>query len=152
MPRVIKNKLCDISQKNAYEIVKDFEKYPEFLPWCGGSRLKSRRFHDDNIEEFTADLIIKYKFLTEVFTTKVICNHQNFNIDIHYLSGPFHHLHSYWRFHNIANISDQCNIEFMIDFSVKSGTIQSILSLFFEQAMNKMITAFDERFKKQKDI
>lgn len=147
MPKVSQQKICSVSIEKAFEIVKDFSKYPEFLPWCAGARLKSTQMIDAHTQEFIADLIIKYKIFTEVFTTKVLCNSQTYDIDISYVSGPFHHLNSSWRFAPIQGDDTQTKIDFMIDFSVRFGPLQSVLGLFFEQAMIKMITAFETRFQ-----
>jgi coenzyme Q-binding protein COQ10 len=148
VPSVIKKQRSTISPSLAFASVKDFKSYPEFLPWCSGARLQSSRMLDDNTEEFIADLIIKYKFFTEVFTTKVTCNADNHHIDIDYVKGAFKHLKSYWRFYPVPDNPNATDIEFMIDFSMKFSPFQKIMEIFFEEAMKKMIIAFDERFKK----
>jgi ribosome-associated toxin RatA of RatAB toxin-antitoxin module len=35
----------------------------------------------------------------------------------------------------------------MIDFSMKFSPLQKVMEIFFEEAMNKMITAFNIRFE-----
>ena len=147
MPSVIKKQRSDISPTQAHEIVINFEAYPEFLPWCHSARTQSFIVHDNGTQEFIADLVIKYKLFKEVFTTRVISNPEMHTVDIDYLQGPFKHLKSYWRFNSVLDNPNQVDIEFMIDFSVKFGAIQSVLTLFFEEAMKKMVTAFDARFK-----
>ncbi len=147
MPFIVKKQRCMIAPNDAFEIVKDFKSYPEFLPWCSGARLHTSRILNDNTQEFIADLMIKYKIFTEVFTTKVICNNDTYTIDIDYVKGAFKHLKSYWRFHQVLDNPNATDIEFMIDFSMKFSPLQKIMELFFTEAMEKMIVAFDERFK-----
>ena len=147
MPSVIKKQRCYVKPFDAFDIVKDFKRYPEFLPWCSAARLQSSRILDDTTHEFTADLIIKYTIFTEVFTTKVTCNADNHHIDIEYIKGAFKHLKSYWRFNPVPDNDTATDIEFMIDFSMKFSPLQKVMELFFEEAMKKMVSAFDARFK-----
>jgi coenzyme Q-binding protein COQ10 len=147
MPYITKQKRCTITPLQAFDIVKDFRQYPSFLPWCSASRLQSVTQIDANTEQFIADLVIKYTLFTEVFTTKVICHNDTFNIDITYLKGPFKKLNSYWRFKPVDGNNTQTDVEFMIDFEMKFSPLQKVISLFFEEAMNKMINAFDDRFQ-----
>lgn len=147
MPSIIKTQRCYITPKNAFIVVKDFKSYPEFLPWCSGARLQSSTMLDDATEVFIADLIIKYKIFTENFTTRVTCNNHTYHIDIDYIKGPFKHLKSYWRFNAVPDTVTQTDIEFMIDFTMKFSPLQKVMEIFFEEAMKKMISAFDARFK-----
>lgn len=147
MPLVKKQKICQIAPNKAFEIVKDFEKYPQFLPWCAGARLLTKQKKSDFIEEFMADLVIKYTIFSEVLTSKVTCDLENYRIDIAYVKGSFKHLKAYWRFDPVIDQPDQTHIEFMIDFEMKFSPIQKVISLFFEEAMRKMINAFEARFK-----
>lgn len=147
MPFVIQKKHCLIAPHKAFECVKDFQSYPLFLPWCSGARLQSSQKISDTTTVFVADLIIKYTLFTEIFTTKVTCHSDTYHIDIDYVKGAFKHLKSYWRFHAVDGDKDSCEIEFMIDFSMKFTPLQKVMELFFEEAMKKMITAFEARFK-----
>ncbi len=149
MPCVTKKKICQIAPGDAFEIVKDFKQYPQFLPWCAGARLQSVRDLDNHTQELIADLIIKYKIFSETFTTKVICNPETYDIDIEYIKGPFNHLKSYWRFYQVPDKPQSCEVEFMIDFTMKFSPLQKVMSIFFEEAMKKMIDAFDKRFTDQ---
>lgn len=152
MPFVIKKQRCAINPQQAFDIVKDFQSYPQFLPWCSGARLNTTTQISDTTHEFIADLIIKYTIFTEIFTTKVTCNSDNHHIDIDYVKGAFKHLRGYWRFFTVSDNPNACDIEFMIDFSMKFSPIQKIMEIFFEEAMNKMIVAFDARFNDLKKI
>jgi len=147
MPCVKKQKTCHISPPRAFEIVKDFEKYPQFLPWCAAARLQESKQLDSHTEQFIADLVIKYTVFQEVFTTQVACHSDRLSIEIKYLKGPFKYLSSHWQFTPTPSNPNITQIDFMIDFELKFSPLQKIVSLFFEEAMHKMIDAFDARFK-----
>ncbi|MEM6603852.1 MAG: type II toxin-antitoxin system RatA family toxin [Pseudomonadota bacterium] len=139
-------KICDVSPALAFETVKNFNAYPEFLPWCAGARLKSSETDAKGREVFIADLIIAYKGFSESFTTEVTCDPTIKKIDIKYLKGPFKKLSSYWRFDDVKGDESKSEIEFMINFEFKSMIFSKIVSVFFEEAMRKMISAFEKRF------
>ena len=42
MTHVQKSALVKFSAQQMFELVDDIESYPDFLPWCGGSRIISR--------------------------------------------------------------------------------------------------------------
>lgn len=47
-------------------MVADVEKYHEFVPWCTGSRIISRRYdRDGKLIRFDAELSIGFKFLLQ---------------------------------------------------------------------------------------
>ena len=132
--------------QNAYDIVKNFKDYPDFLPWCSGARLRAVDMVDGQ-EHFTADLVISYKAFCESFTTKVTCDPENHTIYVSYVKGPFKALKSYWQFHTIEGEPHKTKVEFMIDFEFKSKIFQKIVGVFFEEAMRRMIEAFEKRFE-----
>ena len=43
-----------------FDMVADIERYPEFLPWCVGARIRSR---DENL--IVADLMIGFRMIPE---------------------------------------------------------------------------------------
>ena len=72
-----------------FDLVAGVEHYPEFLPWCLGARIRSRR---DNV--IVADLIIGFKGIRESFTSRVTLNEPGMRIDVAYLDGPFRYLNN----------------------------------------------------------
>ena len=75
-----------------YALVADIERYPEFLPWCVGARIRERR---DNV--ILADLIIGFSMFRERFTSRVTLN-PPYRIDVAYTEGPFKYLNNHWIF------------------------------------------------------
>ena len=54
------------SPEKMFELVADVEKYPEFLPWCIGSRVIEK----EN-SKIIADLMIGFQFFREKFRSNV---------------------------------------------------------------------------------
>ncbi len=121
-----------------FDLVADVAKYQEFLPWCVGTRINWRKEHT-----FNADVLIGYKAIRETFTSTVTLT-PNEAISVHYERGPFSKLQNYWTF---AEHPQGCEVEFFIDFEFRASLLNSIIKSFFEEAVKRMIDAFEKRAK-----
>ena len=121
-----------------FDLVAGVERYPEFLPWCLGSRIRSRR---DNV--IVADLIIGFKGIREKFTSRVTLNRPGMRIDVAYLDGPFRYLNNHWIF--TAMPDGACEIDFFVDFEFRSRILQRIIGVLFNEAVRRMVSAFESR-------
>jgi len=126
------------SPEQLFGLVADIERYPEFLPWCVGSRIRSRR---ENV--VVADLIIGFKGIRESFTSEVTLNRSAMRIDVAYRNGPFKYLNNHWIFN--AQPDGSCEIDFFVDFEFRSRLLQRIIGLLFNEAVRRMVSAFETR-------
>ena len=122
---------------NLFNLVSDVNKYPEFLPWCKGARVKNIR---DNV--FEADLIIGFKIYKEIYSSRIYLDNINNKILVEYKDGPFEHLENSWVFNKNNN---GCKVEFMVDFKFKSIFLQTIMETLFSEAVRRMVKAFENR-------
>ena len=120
-----------------FDLVADVRRYPEFLPWCVGSRIRSERE-----AEIVADLMIGYKLVRERFTSRVILDRSAWRIDAQYADGPFKHLDSYWVF---GEHPDGCLVDFHVEFEFRSVMLQKIIATLFNEAAKRMVAAFEDR-------
>jgi len=121
-----------------FDLVAEVERYPEFLPWCLGARIRSRK---DNV--IIADLIIGFRGIRESFTSRVTLNRPNMRIDVAYLDGPFRYLNNHWIFTPMPD--DACEIDFFVDFEFRSRILQRLMGLLFNEAVRRMVSAFEAR-------
>ena len=122
---------------NLFNLVSDVKKYPEFLPWCLGARVKN--FSEYKLD---ADLIIGFKIYKEVYSSQILLDYTNYKITVAYKDGPFQHLNNYWIF---KDNPEGCEVEFMVDFKFKSNFLQSIMETLFTEAVLRMVKAFENR-------
>ena len=122
---------------NLFNLVSDVKKYPEFLPWCLGARVKN--FSEYKLD---ADLIIGFKIYKEVYSSQILLDYTNYKITVDYKDGPFQHLNNYWIF---KDNPEGCEVEFMVDFKFKSNFLQSITDTLFTEAVLRMVKAFEKR-------
>ena len=121
-----------------YDLVADVEKYPEFLPWCIGARVRDRQ-----PDVLIADLVIGFKGFRDGFTSRVTLNRPEMRIDVAYLDGPFRYLNNHWVFRELAD--GGCEIDFFVDFEFRSRLLQRIIGVLFNEAVRRMVDAFESR-------
>ena len=130
--RIIKH-----TPSNLFKLVSDVKRYPEFLPWCLGARVKNNRKNN-----FEADLIIGFKIYKEIYSSEISLDNINKKIIVNYKDGPFEYLENYWVFKDNKN---GCEVEFMVDFKFKSVFLQTLMETLFSEAVRRMVGAFEKR-------
>lgn len=126
-----------------YQIITEVEKYPEFLPWCGGSRIVAR--HDDH---FVADLIIRFKLYTEKYRSRVWISppkgrsKRRATIETEVMEGPFECLENFW---TLQETKAGTRVHFFVRFEFKSQILDKIIGLMFDSVSRKMIESFERR-------
>ena len=132
-----------------FALVADVARYPEFLPWCVGARIRKREFEGE-CEILTADLIVSYKMFREQFTSRVVLDKNARTVEVHYVQGPFKYLSNKWQFEVLADGGSR--IHFYIDFEFRSRTLQKLMNGVFSKAFSRMMQAFidqaEQRFTK----
>ena len=124
-----------------FDLVGDVAAYPEFLPWCSAARIRSRKPIADG-EEIEADLVISFKVFRERFGSRVTLRPKQRVIDTEYLEGPFKYLKSQWTF---TETPSGCDVSFVVEFEFKSAILQGLIGLMFNEAMRRIVRAFETR-------
>mgnify|MGYP001793464242 FL=1 len=137
MPVHKEKRVLPYTPDQLYTLVVDIERYPEFLPWCLGARVKSRQ--DDLI---VADLIIGFKMFRERFTSRVTPRPDDQRIDVTYAEGPFKYLENHWVFEEHP---EGCLIDFYVDFEFRNKLLQKVIETLFHEAVRRMVAAFETR-------
>ncbi len=127
-----------------FGVVADVEHYPEFLPWCGGLRVKSREKIGET-EILVADMLVSYHGLRERYTSRVTLDPIARTIVAAHVQGPFAHLDNQWRFEPTEH---GCRVYFAIDFAFKSRVLSALAGVAFELVARKMADAFAVRAAK----
>ena len=121
-----------------FNLVADVESYPDFLPWCTATRILKQ-----NESGMIAEMAVGYKSIRERYKSNVELNRDAMIIKVTAIDGPFKYLRNQWYFEE-CNI-DQCKIHFHIEFEFGSWILQQIIGAFFEDAVAKMVLAFETR-------
>jgi coenzyme Q-binding protein COQ10 len=142
MPTHAEQRLLPYTQDQLFDLVADIERYPEFLPWCVGARIR-KRLPDGTLE---ADLVIGFKMFRERFTSIVKPDRKGHRIDVSYAEGPFRYLNNHWKF--IAEGEHKTRVDFFVDFEFRSALLQKVIGVLFNEAVRRMVAAFEHRAQK----
>lgn len=144
MPTHTEHRHMPYTARQIYDLVADVARYPEFLPWTAAARIRSRTPIDRG-EEMQADLVISFKVFRERFGSRVRLFPGDGVIDTAYLDGPFKHMESRW---TIKPAEDGgCVVDFHVDFEFRNPMLQKIIGVVFDQAMRRVVGAFEARAK-----
>jgi len=141
MPTHAEKRALPYRPDQLFDLVADIERYPEFLPWCVGVRIRERQG-----DTLVADLIIGFKMIRERFTSRVKLDRPGLRIDVAYAEGPFRYLNNHWLFEPLPD--GHCRIDFYVDFEFRSHVLQRIIGALFNEAVRRMVSAFENRAKK----
>jgi coenzyme Q-binding protein COQ10 len=137
MPSHAEKKMLPYSQRQIYDMVADVAAYPDFLPWCIATRIRSV---DDN--QLVADMVIGFKMFREQFTSRVELNGPG-AIKVKYENGPFKYLKNNWVFESDEH--GNCLVDFSVEFEFRSQILEMAIGKIFTEAVHRMVSAFEKR-------
>jgi ribosome-associated toxin RatA of RatAB toxin-antitoxin module len=137
MARVEKSVLVAHTPERMFELVDRVEDYPSFLPWCGGTELKSR-----DGDHTVATIHIAYMGIRQSFTT---ANSKTYPCAMRIVlqDGPFSELEGDWTFVPLGD--DACKIEFRLHYVFSSRVLETVLAPVFSHITNTFVDAFVRR-------
>lgn len=139
MTVVEKSALVKFSAHQMYDLVEDVESYPEFLPWCAGSRIINRK---NNIVD--AELQISKGGFSKAFATRNILDTGG-KITISLINGPFSSLEGVWNFMPLRE--DASKITLDLEFEMSGKLVSLAFGAVFHQICNTMVSSFTQRAK-----
>jgi len=134
-------KYLPYTAKEMFDLVADISSYPEFLPWCAAARIR-KEVQKGEVQQIEADLVISFKVFREKFGSRVLLDTSKYIIETDYIDGPFRYMHSVWSF---EDSEEGCEVKFNVDFEFKNAMLQSIIGLVFNDAMQRIVRAFERR-------
>lgn len=141
MTKYTEKKLVPYTPAQLFALVADVGKYPSFLPWCVGARIRS---HVGN--QMVADLTIGFGPLRESFTSRVQLSPPDAGgacaIEVKYENGPFKYLNNQWKF---IPHPQGCLVDFYVDFEFRNFVLQKTIGAVFTEAVRMMVNAFLKR-------
>ena len=141
MPAHSETKRLPYSADQMYDLVADVANYPKFLPWTAAARIKSVDDMGDH-SVMMADLVVSFKVFREKFGSRVVLWPEVRKIETAYIDGPFKYLESTWLFTDVEGGSD---VHFEVDFEFRNKLLQGAAGMFFNQAMQTIVCAFERR-------
>ncbi|MEM6760595.1 MAG: type II toxin-antitoxin system RatA family toxin [Pseudomonadota bacterium] len=141
MPTHSETRFLPYTPQQMYDLVADVAAYPQFIPWCAAARVRKVTPQGAS-QVMEADLVISFKVFRERFGSCVVLHPDEMKIDTEYLDGPFRYMQSNWAF---APADGGCDVSFHVDFEFKNAILQGIIGVVFNEAMQRIVRAFERR-------
>jgi ribosome-associated toxin RatA of RatAB toxin-antitoxin module len=137
MHSIERSVLVPYSAAQMFDLVAGVEKYPEFMPWCGGSHVQAYDEHG-----MRASVTIAFAGLRQTFTTQNQHTYPSL-ITLELIDGPFSELHGRWAF--IALTDEACKVVFTLRYEFSSRTLEKLVGPVFNRIANGFIDSFTKR-------
>ena len=137
MPEVNRSVLVNYRPEQMFTLVDDVERYPEFLPWCGGASVSAR---DET--RTRATIQINYRGIRQSFTTENTKRAPS-EMTLRLVEGPFRELDGQWQFTALGERG--CKVEFRLRYEFSSRLLARLLGPVFGFIANSFIEAFVKR-------
>jgi len=137
LTKIERSALVPFSAQQMFDLVKDVDRYVEFLPWCGGSEL----LFDDG-RRFCARIDVERIGIRRSFTTCNVCDGPT-RMEITLQHGPFKSLGGSWRF--LALREDACKVMLILHFEFSGRLLDAAFERVFHQVVDTMVESFCAR-------
>ena len=141
MPKASVKRSIECKKEQLIDLVLDIEKYPDFVPFCLGSKIYEKKDKGNQLL-IIADLTIGKGPFKDTYKSDVKFNKNEDSIYVTNLDGPLKHLENKWHFREINNLSE---VSFEIDFELKNDFLNIIMTKSFQFGLDKIADAFQKR-------
>lgn len=117
-----------------FALVNDVARYPEFLPWCDGTRVEQ-----SSETEMLATVKIDRGVLRTEFTTRNTLQ-KDARIHMQLVDGPFRKMTGQWRFEAIGGRGSQ--VHFRVEFEFRNRLMAAAFNPVFEAVCGSIVDAF----------
>lgn len=145
MPNFSVSRSVPYTADQVFAIARDVARYKEFLPLVKRSIVRGAKTDAQGREHFEGELTVAYDKLRieEVMTSRVTVDPAALTVTARSDQGPVKHLVSEWKI--VPTGDNRCDINFTVDYTLKSRMLQMVLSGMFDMAVRKVMSAFEER-------
>ncbi|QEM83433.1 type II toxin-antitoxin system RatA family toxin [Halomonas binhaiensis] len=137
MPTVNRSAMVRHTPKQMFDLVNDFERYPEFLPGCCRARLLER---DES--HLIGEMTLGRAGLEQTIATRNRLFEPE-RIELNLVKGPFKKLTGRWKF--IAMGESVCKVSLEMDFEFSSRLLGMAFGKVFQQIAGQQVDAFTRR-------
>ena len=141
MPKASVKRLIDNKKDKLIEFVLDIEKYPEFVPFCQGSKVYEKKQQGD-LTLIVADLTIGKGPFVDTHKSDVKFNKKDDTIFVTNIDGPLNYLENNWKFQQQGKLTE---VTFDVDFEIKNKFLNILMTKSFQFGLEKIADAFQKR-------
>jgi ribosome-associated toxin RatA of RatAB toxin-antitoxin module len=137
MPRVQRSVLVPFAASQMFELVKDVESYPQFLPWCEAAALEA-----PEAGRTLGTLHINARGIKQQFTTENTLEPPE-RLVMSLVSGPFRRLEGVWEFTTLDEYATRVSLD--VEFETSGGLVGMLVSPVFGDILSSLVDAFVKR-------
>lgn len=137
MPTVNRSALVRHTPQQMFDLVNDFERYPDFLPGCRRTRLIERDEH-----HLIGELTLGRAGVEQTVTTRNDLYAPE-RIDLSLVKGPFKRLQGRWHFTPMGE--GACRVSLDMEFEFSSRLLGLAFGKLFSQVAGQLVDAFVKR-------
>ncbi len=141
MHKVQRSVLVPHTCAQMFDLVADVARYPEFMPWCGGSVVSH---HDE--KGMQASITISIAGLKQTFTTRNEHDYPN-RITFRLVDGPFSELSGHWEFIALGD-GEACKVVYTMQYAFSSRALEAVVGPIFNRIATSFIDSFTQRAQK----
>ncbi|MGE6607757.1 type II toxin-antitoxin system RatA family toxin [Halomonas sp. NPDC076908] len=137
MPTVNRSALVRHTPQKMFDLVNDFERYPEFLPGCRQARLVE---HDK--VHLIGEMTLGRAGIEQTITTRNDLFEPE-RIEMSLVKGPFKRLKGRWLFTPMGD--DACKVSLEMEFEFANRLLGMAFGKLFQQIAGQLVDAFTKR-------
>ncbi|WP_417329816.1 type II toxin-antitoxin system RatA family toxin [Halomonas cupida] len=137
MPTVNRSAMVRHTPKQMFDLVNDFERYPEFLPGCVRSRLLER---DES--HLVGEMTLGRAGVEQTIATRNDL-HEPERIEMSLVKGPFKRMTGRWKFTPMGE--NLCKVSLEMDFEFSNRLLGMAFGRVFQQIAGQQVDAFTRR-------
>lgn len=137
MPTVNRSALVRHTNQAMFDLVNDFERYPEFLPGCRRARLLE---YDES--HLVGELTLAKAGVEQSFTTRNELYAPD-RIELSLVSGPFKRLQGQWLFTPMGETT--CKVSLEMNFEFSNRLLGLAFGRLFSQVAGQLVSSFAKR-------
>ena len=141
MPKASVKRLIDNKKDKLIKFVLDIEKYPEFVPFCQGSKVYERK-QEGHLTLIVADLTIGKGPFVDTYKSDVKFNKKDDTIFVTNIDGPLNYLENNWKFVEQGGLTE---VTFDVEFEIKNKFLNILMTKSFQFGLEKIADAFQKR-------
>lgn len=137
MPTVNRSALVRHSPQAMFDLVNDFERYPEFLPGCRRARLI-----EQDESHLVGELTLSKAGVEQSFTTLNELYSPE-RIELSLVRGPFRRLQGRWLFTPMGE--NACRVSLEMEFEFANRLLSMAFGKLFQQVASQLVDSFTRR-------
>ncbi|NWN82579.1 MAG: type II toxin-antitoxin system RatA family toxin [Halomonas sp.] len=137
MPTVNRTAMVRHTPQEMFDLVNDFERYPEFLPGCSRARLVER---DD--AHLIGEMTLGRAGIEQSIKTRNDLIEPE-RIEMSLVSGPFKRLRGRWLFTPMGE--DTCKVSLEMEFEFANRLLGMAFGKLFQQVAGQLVDSFTRR-------